>query len=637
MTKEEFYTLSPDQQDSYINSQLPFSPSVPVSTEVENKQMGAGVILSSPDEVSGVILSPSNSPSATFISQECGPGPNRKEVQSTQEQNPHQSNEPIKPVREDASSYLKGLDIRNPFELLMLFDDEIGTGRQKLHGWQKDFLMDFASSHYDDKFPFQAVVRACNGSGKDKFIIAPCVVWLCMAFEQTSGVVTSSSGFQLDRQTCLYITRLCESINRSFGTIWKINYRYFECLLTKSIINCFATDEAGKAEGFHPTVSGAKMGMFESEAKTVPDEIYIAQNKCTGYTHRVIVSTPGLPLGHFFDLCQMAIDRKDLVNAYDCGVGNYVQYHIKASDCSHLPSFYIEQMKRDLPGGENGAAFKSQVHAEFGSTDEMVVMSSSHIYRCRNNKTIQHIPAEFNEGGLDLSAGGAESVLIVRNGNKLLAVEPFKFEDTEDAYPYLEDLFRKYHLINSKAYVNGDCVGIGKPMLDRMRRSGWRNIRYFDSRHGARNTKTYFRLGDEIWFDVARFVTNQELIIGDDQLLMKQLASRYYKILEGKHKLLSKAEQKSKGYPSPDRADAFVYCFYTYQSSFVSYLSKDEHNVPLEPEVEYKIRPLFTLKNRGKSQDIDLRSRINDGPTNDFSELQAEVTEYNKRIKLLTK
>src|SRR5208337_2352674 len=168
--------------------------------------------------------------------------------------------------------------------------------------------------------------------------------------------------------------------------------------------------------------------------------------------------------------------------------GTYIEYHITAHMCPHLQKFYFEQMKRDLPGGEFGAAYKSQIMAEFGTTDEMVVVPYTHIYKCLHSE-IQYEPETFNTAGLDLSDGGDETVLVVRNGNRVLAIIPFKFDNTEDTIAFLNEKFTEWELNNKEALIFADCGGLGKPMLDRMRRQGWSNIRYVDNRSKAHYAK----------------------------------------------------------------------------------------------------------------------------------------------------
>jgi hypothetical protein len=82
---------------------------------------------------------------------------------------------------------------------------------------------------------------------------------------------------------------------------------------------------------------------------------------------------------------------------------------------------------------------------------------------------IDHKAAEQNTAGLDLSAGGDEQVLAVRNGNQLIALESFKFTDTVVLIEHLEKLFYKYNLDNQDAIIYGDAGGLGKPILDTLK------------------------------------------------------------------------------------------------------------------------------------------------------------------------
>lgn len=536
------------------------------------------------------------------------------------------------------SSQFDGFDVKDPMELLFLLDKNIREGRVSLYPWQIQCLLDFAEGGVTDKNPFQALVRACNGSGKDKYIIAPCVVWLCMRYKLSLGVVTSSSGVQLDNQTCRYIKFLAEEANRTLGLeIWECKYRHYVCNFgngEKSEIFCYATDEAGKAEGYHPTVFGAKMALFQSEAKSIHDDINVAMNKCTGYTHRMHVSTPGLPIGHFYDYCNMAIDRKKISSIKEVKPTDWIKYHVTAYDClNHLNKNYIDQMKRDLPGGERGAAFQSQVMAEFGTNEEMVVIPYTYIWKSVNGRHKSYIPEDHNTGGLDLSDGGAETVLAIRNGNKLIHIEPFRFSDATDTIQFLNEQFKKWDLDNPHSRILGDCVGMGKPILDSLKKIGWKNIWYVDSRAAARRPKVFKNRATEIFFNLRDLLEKGVIILLRDDLLMKQLGGRYYKITpEGKHQLLSKLEQKSKDYPSPDRADAVNLAFWNYESPYVD--ETDELPAPYEmPEEKKEPKIVGAFDARLHSKGEGKKWIANDGiPLKNFSYLEEEIARYNQQI-----
>lgn len=528
-----------------------------------------------------------------------------------------------------------GFDFQDPYELLLYLDDDLAEGRMKLHDWQIGYLMDFAKGGVTDQHPFQSVVRACNGSGKDKYIIAPCAVWLNMRYCFARGVVTSSSGVQLDNQTDAYINQLCKAANRKIHPkIWKINYRYYECIPTQSPMVLFATDEPGKAEGYHPLKFGAKMAIFVSEDKTVPDEINLALNKCTGYTHRAHVSTPGLPMGHFFDMCSTAVNRKDIKEVTDSSPIDFIQYHVTAFDCSHISRNYIEQSKRDLPGGETGAAYKSQVLAEFGTTDEMVVVPYTYVWRAFNRSPDNgYIPEQNNTGGLDLSDGGDETCLVVRNGNKHLATIPFRFDNTEDTIDFLNQKFREWQLDNPLALVFADCGGLGKPMIDRLKRQGWSNLRYVDNRNTPFEKRVYYNRGAETWFHVRKLFERNEIILMKDDRLIRQLATRYYKLpSSGKHQLLSKLESRSRGYPSPDRADAFVLCFWNYKSLFIE--KKDSLAPPYEQPKQSKPVGDFDIRSWAKTGNSNTLPNPSKG--RDFSVLNEALREHNSKLASTT-
>jgi len=474
---------------------------------------------------------------------------------------PNDTNPTLEPERTE------GFDFRSPVELLWFLDDDVSSGRVKLHDWQIQFMEDFAISGQTDNEPFQALVRACNGSGKDKYIIASCSVWLCMRYIKSRCVVTSSSGVQLDNQTDTYINQLCASVNQKIGAkIWKLNYRYYECLATGSPLLLFATDEPGKAEGYHPLAFGAKMALFESEAKTVPDDIYNAMSRCTGFTHRCLVSSPGITAGHFYELSGISIPRNQIKDTAGNTTENYVEYKVTAYECSHISKSAIERDKSQW--GESSFQFRSQYLAEFGTSDELVVIPNIHVIKSKNVPSVGHLKEPLNRGGLDLSAGGDETCLAIRNGNKLLKIIPFKFDNTEETIQFLIRAFEENDLKSPQAYIYADAGGLGKPIIDQLRNRGWSNLRYVLNQSKAWDDRVYKNRGAEMWFNFGKLLETGEIWnAAGDHKLNSQLASRYYKITpENKHQLESKLQARSKGHGSPDRADSVVLCFSDYRS-----------------------------------------------------------------------
>ena len=535
-----------------------------------------------------------------------------------------------------------GVDIADPVELLTMLDENILSGNTRLHDWQIQFMMDFARHDHTKERPFQAVVQACNSSGKDKYIIAACAVWLCMRYREVECPITSSSGNQLDNQTGAHIDRLCNQANAVFGKLWKINYREYTFQHVGELgqpmpskLKLFATDEAGKAEGYHPVDAGKKMAIFTSETKSIPEDITSALERCTGFTHRVDASSPGLPAGYFYNTCMAGIPREELTDVKDVDSTQVVLYKVTAYQCNHITHSEIERIASKLPGGKNNVVFKSSILAEFGTTDEMVVIPSAFVHRATKVENITWLQEEHNTAGLDLSDGGAETVLAIRNGNKLIGLEAFRFQDSEDTIEYLQEKFKFYNLNHPDALIFGDYCGMGGPMLKSLKRKGWSNMRYVDSRNTASEPKTYLNRGTELFFNMRLLLERNELILMNDKVLTTQLSTRYYKITtKNIHQLLSKLEQKSKGYPSPDRADAVNLCFWNYKSTRV----ESDLVLPFERKDDTEDKNLNVVG------DFDMNSWANSHrqkytpehvERDNLTELQEELSAYNKTRKQL--
>jgi hypothetical protein len=269
------------------------------------------------------------------------------------------------------------------------------------------------------------------------------------------------------------------------------------------------------------------------------------------------------------------------------------------------------------------------VLADFGGLEEQVVINFSAIADL-DKLDIEHVPEGHNIAGLDLSAGGDEQVVVVRNGNKVLGVEAFKFADTTVLLDKLSEVFYKYDLDNTESIIYGDAGGLGKPILDQLNRDGW-NVRYVLNQAAPYNKLAYLNRGAELWFSLGRHLENAEIILPQDTTLRKQLASRYYTVTpQNKIQLESKRQAKAKGHSSPDRADAFVLAFADYRGVMPQrYAARDTVQYELNdidepvPEQHSSLRARLS---RPKDQHKSFKS------TGWSDEIIYEVEQLNERL-----
>jgi hypothetical protein len=178
--------------------------------------------------------------------------------------------------------------------------------------------------------------------------------------------------------------------------------------------------------------------------------------------------------------------------------------------------------------------------------------------------------------------------------------------------------------------------GLGKPILDRLKRQGWSNIRYIDNRTASSRPKTYKNRGAELYFNVRILFERGELIILNEPVLVRQLSTRYYKLMDGSiHQLLSKVESRSRGYPSPDRADSFVLAFWDYKSTFVEGGDKP-YELPEIPIEEINKELIGDFDQKSWAYGKDRHAYVAENHNYEFSEIQEELAEINKQ-RVLTR
>lgn len=484
----------------------------------------------------------------------------------------------------------KGLNIDNPVVLLQILMPEL-----KLYKWQFETLMQVAGyltignwnkkTAIDYNNAFKLILAAANGSGKDMIVIAGFAVWFALVGARNRVIITSSSFEQTKYQTEVHIKELATRANSKFGPLFKYTQFHYVCPDLGSEIKLFATDEAKRAEGYHPYGDGS-MAIIINEAKSVTEDIFDALSRCTGYSHWLEISSPGPRSGHMFAAACVAQQYPGPAIA-----NQYYYRRVTAYECPHIPLSHIEAMK--IAKGEQSPWFKSSILAEFSDLDSPVVISEESWNKCALNP-----PKEIGNDigiGLDLAGGGDEDACFVRRGNKVIHKFFFRQSDTEIAAAIIDTQLDPWRKID---YVfRADNGGIGQAIIDKLRTKGWRVIRT-NNQSPASNKLEFLNLGAQMWFWLKRLIERVDIILPVDVDKLKlQATTRNFRGLEstqGKLALESKQEARIAGRPSPDRADALVLCFYSYRPGYVvESKEKPKHLITAEELVKLAARGLL--------------------------------------------
>ncbi|NBU11307.1 MAG: hypothetical protein EBS84_20220 [Proteobacteria bacterium] len=346
---------------------------------------------------------------------------------------------------------------------------------------------------------------------------------------------------------------MCIAFNAWIGReVIKVNKRFIRCVETGSECRMFATDEAGKAEGYHPLEPGAEMAIIANESKSIADDIFEALSRCTGYNYWLEVSTPGEPQGQFY-------------RSYtDAALLGYNVRHVTSYECPHKDFKEIERDK--IRYGEHSALFRSKHLALFTQLSGQFVIRLDQLNKCRATCKA-HIGKRWPlRVGIDvaLSNGGDETVVIITQGNKIVGKLILHSDDVTVLVAEIDKFMRSHGVPLTSETIFIDDGGVGRALWPLLRDKGWTNINRVLNQFRAFNTLEFANRGAELWFNASRFIEECVLLIPeDDRLFIEQFTERKYsRSATGKIKLESKQEMKAEGRKSPDRVDAYLLSFH---------------------------------------------------------------------------
>lgn len=414
----------------------------------------------------------------------------------------------------------------NPWQLAL------ARGREP-YGWQIETLEAFGRG-------YPVALVACNGSGKTTEVAGSAVDWFFARHPRGWLVATSSSYNQLQNQTWSAIeSRLPGDFEvRRATTPLKIRSPGGGEGIG------FSTREAGRAEGWHPKISPEidPVMILIDEAKTVPDAIWSAFDRCT-VSYMLVISSPGPPVGRFYE-CFHSLRRY------------YWTRKVASMECPHIPRWKRER-DREIHG-EDSAVYRSMHLAEFTEGVDCLVISPAALQAAI---LLQPKPREDGErvAFFDFARGGDENVFALRRGTRVEMVDAWRERDTTQAVRRFIRLARERGLSSSECW--GDADGLGGPMVDLFKDEGF-PIHEFHGGARPADPVNYANLISEVWIQGFRRLERGDFYIGEpDAETKRQLTTRLFLWdRNGKKRVEGKDDMRKRGLPSPDRADALLGC-----------------------------------------------------------------------------
>lgn len=426
--------------------------------------------------------------------------------------------------------------------------------KQDIYDWQME-AMDWLA-----KDGCKVALRTCNESGKTSKVVAGSVIWHMEVFPGSLTISTAGVARQVFDQLMPNLRYLLA--NRPD---WIVTKNTVEAPNGSKYIG-FSTDDAGKFEGWHTPDKPMDIRVSEDlqkdwglpdgwtvnqktslfiivdEAKSVDQGIFDAIERC--HPNRLLIaSSPGEPKGPFYNCFHKHKHR------YQCKVVSY-------TDCPHLLAEpKISELRDQIQTfGLHDPLVQSMIFGEFSSGGEAMVFNMMDVDKAMSGL----LPRVGHErrAAVDVSGGGDEQVLYVREGNEVIYSVFYREPDATELVTKLIGEFRKYEL--QADWITVDNGGMGEVIIDLLYRFGWDVVR-LDFGGKPIDSDKYLNIRTEMYFKLAHRMQRREVSVPHDDTLKEQLSWQKYKMDDKqKLRLIPKAQMPG----SPDRSDTLAMLFY---------------------------------------------------------------------------
>ncbi len=405
-------------------------------------------------------------------------------------------------------------------------------------------------------------IRSCHGAGKT-CLSAWLILWFVWRWRESDcKVVTTASAWrQLNEYLWPEVRKWARRAQWGrAGVEVRENRELLSLSLTLGGAKAFAvaSNDHEKIEGAH---ASNLLYVFD-EAKAIAPETWDAAEGAfsQGNCFALAISTPGEPVGRFYDIQQ----RKP-------GYEDWTTVHWSVEDAlaaGRIDKGWVDA--RRTQWGENSAVFLNRVMGAFASSDEEGVIPLSWVEMANERWAAAR---EIGFGpltglGVDVARSGSDAtVRAYRHGDAISELKKTTKEDTmQTAGRVANDLDA-----NPGVSATVDVVGLGAGTVDRLRERGYSVIAF----NGAEKTELRDRSGElpfqnkraASWWGIRERLDpayNPILALPPNDDLTGDLTSPKWRInSSGKICIEEKEEVKKRLGRSPDYGDAVCYAMWT--------------------------------------------------------------------------
>ena len=224
--------------------------------------------------------------------------------------------------------------------------------------------------------------------------------------------------------------------------------------------------------------------------------------------------------------------------------------------------------------GEDSYQARVEVYGQFPLDDEGSFISPALVAQAFARKPYKDLSAPIVMGVDPARSGSDSTVIVVRQGRDIIAVERHHGDDTMTSVGNVIDAISRYKPVMT--FI--DEGGVGAGVYDRLVEQRFR-VRGVNFAWKPKNSKAHANMRAQIWCAMKEWLKTAS--IKEDKRLMADLTGvRVTFSSSGAILLESKKDMRSRGLPSPDIADAIAV-------TFAFPVANREYSAPEQPRQVY--------------------------------------------------
>lgn len=286
--------------------------------------------------------------------------------------------------------------------------------------------------------------------------------------------------------------------------------------------------------------------LIADEASGVHEAVYESASGSMASPNAVMIlaGNPIRSSGTFFDAFHKLRDL-------------WTTFHISCIGHPRISPAWVEEQRRKF--GEDSNAFRGRVLGEFPKADDDTIIAYE-LAEAALHREVDANPQAAVVWGVDCARFGSDkSTLAKRRANVLLEpVDEWGGLDTMATAGRVHLAWKDCDPKDRPREINIDVIGIGAGVYDRLNELGL-PVRAINVSETAAESERYANLRTELWFKGRDWFAAKDCnIAGDEGLMAEAVPQKYRYRSNGKLEALSKDEMKALGFPSPNKADAFL-------------------------------------------------------------------------------